>query len=198
MTEFQSSSQAGQDRFAWEMCDRRPDGYFLDVGCNVPIFHSNSYALEQLGWRGLLVDNQVIPGLAARQSEFVICDATIADWPRLIQLYLPRLSAVDYLSLDCDENTTAALEKIAELPIRFRVITIETDAYLRGDSFKERQRAILIGQGYDLVCNDVCIEAGPWGPGGPFEDWYVMPTPTNLEKRNKYRSRGRHWRDIFQ
>ena len=49
-----SYSQAGQDRFVRAVHGDTP-GFFLDVGCSDPVHISNTYALEKLGWRGLLV-----------------------------------------------------------------------------------------------------------------------------------------------
>lgn len=193
-----SHSQAAQDRFAFELCDFKPDGSFLDIGCHDGRINSNSLALEEVGWRGLLVDIHLQPGLAARASEFLIADATLADWPRIFELYFPDKKLIDYLSLDADESTTAVLEKLTELPIRFRTITIEHDAYRCGPAARDYQRVLLDGQGYDLVCSDVRIQAGEWHPtGGPFEDWWANPIKTNIEKRNRLRCHNRHWSVIM-
>ena len=40
--------------------ENRPDGFYVDVGANEPIIQSQTYHLEQLGWKGLLVEP--IPG----------------------------------------------------------------------------------------------------------------------------------------
>jgi len=193
-----SYSQAGQDKFAFELCDYKPDGSFLDIGCHDGRTNSNTLGLEEIGWRGLMVDIHLQPGLAARASDFLIVDAVTADWPRIFELYFPDKKLIDYLSLDTDESTTAVLEKLVELPMRFRVITIEHDAYLRGGEYRDRQRAILDGLGYDLVCSDVRIGAGEWHTtGGPFEDWWAHPLKTSVEKRNQLRCHNRFWRNIM-
>lgn len=36
--------------------ERKPEGFFVDVGANHPITDSQSFHLEQLGWRGLLIE----------------------------------------------------------------------------------------------------------------------------------------------
>ena len=50
-------SQIGQDKWVMEtMFPGVTDGYFLDVGSGVGEFHSNTVALERLGWAGVCVD----------------------------------------------------------------------------------------------------------------------------------------------
>ena len=34
----------------------KPDGYYIDIGANEPIIQSQTYHLEKLGWRGLLIE----------------------------------------------------------------------------------------------------------------------------------------------
>ena len=34
----------------------KPDGYYIDIGANKPIIQSQTYHLEKLGWRGLLIE----------------------------------------------------------------------------------------------------------------------------------------------
>ena len=73
---------------------------------------------------------------------------------------------IDYLSLDIDEVTNQALNKIPLNKIQFSVITIEHDWY-RNKNLKSEQRNILESNGYIRVCSDVKSE------GLPFEDWYI-------------------------
>jgi hypothetical protein len=193
-----SHSQSGQDLFAYLMSGKKNDGVFLDVGAHDGITNSNSLGLEEIGWRGLLVDIHCHPGLARRKSDFVICDAALADWKRTLELYMPSDHAFDYLSLDVDESTTATLEKLIALPMAFGVITIEHFAYRLGDGPRARQRDLLMADGYDLVCSDVVIEAGPGvpGQGGAFEDWWAFPEFVPKELRDRYRCHNQIGRTI--
>ena len=34
----------------------KPDGFFVDVGANEPVYLSQSWHLEQLGWRGIMIE----------------------------------------------------------------------------------------------------------------------------------------------
>jgi FkbM family methyltransferase len=49
-------SQCGEDFLAWSLSGFRCDGIFVEVGAYDGLGFSNSAALEQLGWRGLLIE----------------------------------------------------------------------------------------------------------------------------------------------
>jgi FkbM family methyltransferase len=51
------SSQYGQDHYLWtEVLRGQTPGFFVDIGGNDPVELSNSYHLEQNGWRGVAFD----------------------------------------------------------------------------------------------------------------------------------------------
>jgi FkbM family methyltransferase len=56
-------SQFGEDVLLWTLFDRRLDGFFIEVGAFDGYTYSGSYALECVGWHGLLVE--AIPERAA-------------------------------------------------------------------------------------------------------------------------------------
>lgn len=49
-------AQFGEDRVLWEVFRHRRDGYFIEVGAYDGVTLSNTFFLEQMGWRGLLVE----------------------------------------------------------------------------------------------------------------------------------------------
>lgn len=55
-TEETYFSQFGDDRLLWQLFNGRRDGFFAEVGANHPTIGSQTYFLEQKGWRGLLVE----------------------------------------------------------------------------------------------------------------------------------------------
>lgn len=177
-------SQAGQDRFAAELLldsDNRK-GIFLDIGC-AGLSISNTLGLEEIGWRGYLIDNseEAKKDSSKRPSTFILADATKLDWS-----FLP--DQVDYLSLDIDEATLAVLKNLPFDQVKFKVITIEHDAYRFGDGPRSEMRKILSEKGYKLICEDV---SNPW----PFEDWWVTP---ELEKKaERFKSASKQWQEIF-
>ena len=155
MTTF---SQAGQDIFVRRIFGHGHKGTFLDIGCAGDQF-SNTLALEQEGWTGTLVDCDS-NAARGRKSKFICEDATKIDFS-----FLPPY--VDYLSLDVDEASYRALEKLPMDKTRFGVITIEHDAYRFGDNLRIPERNMLTTLGYVNVCQDVCATEG-----APFEDWF--------------------------
>jgi hypothetical protein len=48
--------QFGEDRILWRVFRGRRSGYFVEVGAYDGVTLSNTYFLEQMGWRGLLIE----------------------------------------------------------------------------------------------------------------------------------------------
>ena len=178
-------SQAGQDRFVHAVLGGKGSadmGTFLDIGCSDPVLLSNTYALEQLGWRGVLID--CAPQLAARiadkrRSPFICAKAETLVWPTVLKR-LPHL--IDYLSFDVDG---AALHEFDAFPwahVRFRVLTVEHDAYRFGDGPRAKMRAGLAGQGYELLCPNVMND------GLPYEDWWIDPREVDMTVAERFRT----------
>jgi len=185
-------SQAGQDRFVHTIHGNTP-GTFLDVGCHDPVHISNTYAIEQLGWRGLLIDiaSELGPRIAEkRTSPFLCADATTIDWTATIRDYtLPK--TIDYLSFDLDEAGASAFARMPWETLRFRILTVEHDAYRFGDGTRQAMRATLRSHGYDLLCYDVCND------GVEFEDWWVDPGLVDMSIANRFRTTcAARWADI--
>lgn len=193
---FVSQSQAGQDRWAWEMCGRKTSGSFLDIGSFHHVVINNTYALEQMGWRGLGIDlnESSIAQSQGRKSRFIVADATKIDWNEaLIHAAIPEIygTAIDYVSLDVDEATPAALQNLLAHGIKFNVATVETDRYRFGDGPRNEMREILMGRSYDLVCADVVVDGF-----GEFEDWYCCPIGVSSVTRDKFRCQSKRGKDI--
>lgn len=160
-------SQAGQDRFVFEMLVRLGclHGIFLDIGCCEPIKLSNTYALEQVGWTGDLFDldpNAVAQCIKTRSSRVHLADVTRVCWENF-----PNIRCIDYLSLDVDSATLPTLEVLLAAGVKFRVATIEHDSYRFGTHARDRMREMLTAAGYHCYVSDVASE------GLPFEDWWV-------------------------
>ncbi len=49
-------AQFGEDRILWQVFRGRSTGYFIEVGAYDGVTLSNTYFLEQMGWRGLLIE----------------------------------------------------------------------------------------------------------------------------------------------
>lgn len=170
---LQYHSQAGQDRFVDEMFGgpvKDHHGSFLEIGCCEPMKLSNTYYLEQCGWRGYMFDldmEAVSLCRAVRKSIVIYADTTIYDWTSLPQKHF------DYLSLDVDSATLKTLQGVLEAGIDFRVATIEHDSYRFGTIPRDTMRGLLLGAGYVLYLANVASQ------GEPFEDWWVHPSLRN-------------------
>jgi FkbM family methyltransferase len=60
-------SQFGEDAILWELFDGQLDGFFIEVGAFDGYNYAVTYALECLGWKGLLIE--AIPERAAQCKE---------------------------------------------------------------------------------------------------------------------------------
>lgn len=184
-----TTSQAGQDMYAHLMSGRITRGSFVDLGCNVATFHSNTHSLEWVGWVGLLVDIQ--PGICVGRSSPFICSDATKPTSELLEKYSALPQVLNYLSVDCDEYGLGALEAFPFDKVQCQSITIEHDRYHRGDALRDGQRKFLIEKGYSLVCADVIL------PGvGEFEDWWAHPNWTSRWLRDRMRCSSKPWNEI--
>jgi hypothetical protein len=171
MTEFISHSQAGQDKFVYDTLGK--SGTFLDIGCGFPIEINNTYGLEQIGWQGLLVDNNhdfVEQCRRVRSSQVIEWDATTLEWIVARHKFGCK---IDYLSLDIDDEEgkeskmLIVLRNLLAAGLSFRVITFEHNRYFLGDSVRIPSREILLNAGYTLAVPDVAND------GLEYEDWWT-------------------------
>ncbi len=182
---------AMQDQFAANILNFKRDGYYLDIGSCDAISCNNTFVFESLGWKGICIELDATHNYSYRQRK---CNYFNQD---ALQIYYKDLFekcnmnyVIDYLSLDVDE---ASLQVLASLPLTdyiFQVITIEHDAYIHGDRYRQQQRQILTDAGYVLVCRDVLVPIqADTKPDCPFEDWWVHPRmnpPAKLFCSNLY------------
>lgn len=157
-------SQASQDLFVLGVLNGKKNGTYLEIGAGHPEIFSNTLSLENLGWQGVSLDRNPNTNWT-RKNKLVVTDATSCDYTKILTEQNLGLS-LDYLSLDIDENTNLALQRIPLDKIQFKVITIEHDWY-RNKDLKLAQREILQKAGYVLVCADVKHE------GYQYEDWWL-------------------------
>lgn len=192
---FTSQSQAGQDHFVHALLPKA-DGTFLDIGCAGPKDINNTWALEQLGWTGILLDGNINSAdacRAARKNPVVCADATTCDWQAIFREHQPTWGVaprIDYLSLDVDEATHDALRNLLRAGPRFNVITIEHDQYQRGDRLRLPNRALLLEQRYELIAADV------HSLNCSFEDWWV--SFSLLGDAERFRSQGLDWKEVLK
>lgn len=187
---FTSYSQAAQDRFVHEVLVK-PEGLltgtFVDIGAHHPTSLSNTRGLEELGWRGWLVemDAEYARMLRNERKAYVVeKDARTVEWSSLPD-------TVDYLSLDVDAHSLDALKRLPNDRTRFRVITAEHNAYAY-DTLRGPMRDFLTSLGYLMVCSDVRFD------GNPFEDWWIDPKLVPTSRVNRYICQDREAVDILR
>lgn len=191
--QFQSFSQAGQDRFVWEVLGPRDHGTFLDIGANHPVEKNNTWALERMGWTGICVEAD--PACAKllreqRKATVIEDDATRLDYGDIL-MRVARMGHMDYLSLDVDEASLDALKKVMESGVRFNVLTVEHDAYRFGDKRRGEMVGMLIHHGYFVLCDEVCDQ------GLPFEIWAVDVHLEGMCDKRWWRADPTDWKEFF-
>lgn len=191
---FESHSQAGQSIWVDEMLEQKTGGHFVEIGSHHESFHSNTYDLEiHRGYSGLMVD--LVSGCENRKGIFVKSDASNpSDSLKLHYSQLPAVS--DYLSLDADDSTLGAFMALPWDRVTWRVATIETDVYRKGASDRDKMRSMLRAMGYEIVCEDVVTE-WPKGTFVEYEDWICHPSVVNPKMIERFRSKGKFWKEIL-
>ena len=134
-----------------------------------------------------------------------VLDMTKIDWEEFIANNPILQNTVDYLSFDIDEASLPVLRKFPFDKLRFRVMTVEHDAYRLGDRLRQEMRKILQGAGYELIAADVvvyymwkeCPEAVALNGYLPFEDWYVRPELVDMSIADKFRANSKLWSEIL-
>lgn len=74
-----------QDRIAWELCDKRREGVFIDIGATDGVTRNNTLALERdYGWSGICIEPVLASfvKLRANRACATLC-AAIAGYDRL-------------------------------------------------------------------------------------------------------------------
>jgi FkbM family methyltransferase len=116
-----------QDELVWEFFGRRPAGFFLEVGANHPTEGSQTWLLEQKGWRGILVEPQAaLAGLlrAGRAGSQVVQAA--CGPPEKVgeaTLYVPEETLVGFATLERNVDDPHVRYTRTE---RVEVLTLET------------------------------------------------------------------------
>lgn len=184
-----SYSQAGQD--VWVMNTHRQRGYFVDVGAHDGVTHSNTYALEKIGWDGLCIEPNHDAYQTLTENRRCLGSASLVskawgmkpfDGVRVAEGHEKMLAAplkalldmanaptvIGYLSIDVEGHELEVLAGMDFDRWRVELITIEHNLYCDGPARKEAIYAHLTGHGFERVREDVVA------PGyGPYEDWYV-------------------------
>jgi FkbM family methyltransferase len=92
-----SVSQYGEDVIVWQYFGEKTDGIFIEVGANDPVNLSQTWFLEQKGWRGVLVEPmpECCERLRQKRPGSQVCQAAAgAAWqPREVTFDVPASDA---------------------------------------------------------------------------------------------------------
>lgn len=181
-------SDAKQDQFVAEILNFKKNGYCLDIGSNHSIISNNTYFFQELDWTSISVESDRIYNetYSTRKNGVHLNENALeVNYSKIFQEYeFPK--SIDYLSLDVDNVSLSVLRILPLNEYRFKVITIEHDQYIYGNTYRGPQREILESHGYLLLCSDVYAEQpGYEGKECPFEDWWIDASEFNEDIINK-------------
>lgn len=168
-----SNSLSLQDLFVLNYCDRKIQGFYLEIGAGWYRKINNTYVLEKYyDWKGLSVDNNLDLVSEFNLNRINLCiagDALKLNYESILKdNNFPEV--IDYLSLDIDP-AHQTLKVLLSLPwniYKFKVITFEHDSYQNGNQIKYLSRMFLQKLGYKLVKKDVAAPTF-----GKYEDWWA-------------------------
>lgn len=171
-----------QDEFAIRVNKWKQDGFYIDIGSCGAYSSNNTAMLDRIGWKGICIEKEASykDSYAGRTCNFINEDALKIDYKHLFSVHnVP--SVVDYLSVDIDQLSIDVIKMLPHDFYRFKCITIEHDAYLYADTYREQQRNFLKNNGYHLLCSNVFVEQpGFEGKQFPFEDWWIDSKNTSI------------------
>ena len=165
---IRSFSNEGQDILAAKLVPH--PGFFLDIGSGNPVYGNNSFALELMGWKGLLVDGMeesIERARRYRTNPAVLCDVTKVDWLALLaEVEAP--SIIDFISMDTDAANTVLVQRFPFDKYQFKLMTFEHDRY-QGDDSRKRAcgEALVPYPQYIKLLDNAKVQGLEW------EDWYV-------------------------
>lgn len=193
-------ADAKQDQFAANMVGFKKNGFYLDIGSCHSMISNNTFFFESLDWKGICVEinSEFNESYNNRKDcTYLNQDATQIDYNSLFEKNnFPKV--IDYLSLDVDTLSLTVLDKLPLDKYRFRVITIEHDAYLYGDEYRGKQREMLEQNGYLLICSNVFVQQHGWTrPNCDFEDWWIDPNEFSQELIEMIKSESEYPSDII-
>jgi FkbM family methyltransferase len=161
-SKVESFAQNGEDTLAWDYFAHKTDGFFVEVGANHPTELSQTWFLEQRGWRGVLVEP--IPAccekLRAVRKGSVVCEAA-AGAPEQVGQATFNVAQSDVWSHLGEENKDLPLSSRIKVAVRtldsiideagaprVDLLSIDTEgmelAVLRGFDLRKRRPALVL------------------------------------------------------
>tara|TARA_Y100000004_G_scaffold64454_1_gene72295 strand:+ start:2396 stop:3115 length:720 start_codon:yes stop_codon:yes gene_type:complete len=180
----------GHGQFSQDLCTQLLfgvdfKGVFLDLGCGIghlnieevpESFMSNTYALEQMGWKGIAIDyDKAYCDKLQKTRDSVICVDLMKNNINEVLESNNCPTVVDYLSFDVDEAQRKVLDELDFNKYKFKFITYEhnyshavynKESIYAGD--REYSRAKFLDLGYKILWGNVGTRNNYY-----IEDWYI-------------------------
>jgi hypothetical protein len=170
-----------QDMFVLSALDGKNAGTFIEIGSGDPYVFNNTALLEEtFGWTGLSIDiNERFAYQFSRKrnTQILNADASQLDYELLFKMNCVERHT-DFLRINAETATYAALQKIPFHKHEFFVIQVQHNACWWGNELRERTREILQDIGYVLAVPDVAVNETD-----NYEDWWLHPEIAKV-KRN--------------
>ena len=155
---MKSNSQITQDLFALTAAKNKT---YIEIGAWKPIHYSNTYLLEEQGWKGFSLEIELLKKSAwedcpERKNKIYWEDALTFNYKQALEENnLP--THIGYLSCDIEppQNTFAALQRVIEQGITFDCITFEHDKYRNEVNYDPIVTEYLTERGYKVAVKDV-------------------------------------------
>ena len=168
-----SGSKEGQDRLVRSLIKSK--GFFLDIGCGMPEVANNTFNLEKIGWKGVLVDrNQEYVDFCKKNRKCPVfnldCDfKNKTDWVDFLNLNkTPKV--IDYISVDVNYSNINFVKNFPFDEYEFKIMTFETDVYKCGSDVKIAEIEVISNYDfYAMVLEDAMLER----EGRVWEDWWI-------------------------
>jgi FkbM family methyltransferase len=191
------NSQIGQDQWVCDFFQNKKEGFFLDIGAFDGKTISNTYHLEQLGWKGICVEaGEENFAELEKNRKCQLLNVAVSDFSGYVkfgenhtvgkigegdQVVLSLTFSdlivsfgvpfiIDYISLDIEGAELSALKTFPFKDYEAILWTIEHNAHLDGGKMRDEIREMMKGKGYNLHSS-----------GHNFEDWYINERYDNNE-----------------
>ena len=144
-----SYSLSGIDLLVTHIFQNKKKGFFIDIGCNHPVYNNNTYLLYKKGWRGINVDldKQSIDLFNIYRKHDFNKNVAVASVSKEVDLYFyHNKSAINTIN-----KTSAEFQKA--IPKEVRKITTNTlNSIILASSFADKKVDFLSidVEGYEL------------------------------------------------
>ena len=162
-----------QDMFVLSVLNGKTNGTFIEIGSGDPYKFNNTALLEDtFDWTGISIDNNerfCYQHSRKRKSQILNADVVHLDFDMFFKMNCVERHT-DFLRINAEGATVAALQKIPFDKHEFFVVQIQHNACWWGNEIKDFTRDWLQKIGYVLAVPDVAVNEKD-----NYEDWWLHP-----------------------